>query len=198
MKYDIESIKKRKKVNHRVKKIVFIFIIIMLYNVTLLYVSYIDKFETPNFYLYKAYNITTTSMLPTIKVDDVIIIKKCKKETDIKKGDIITYKIDGDVITHRVVEIIDHKDGSSLQFVTKGDNNNMEDTEYIFFDDIEGKLLIKIPCLGKIISGLKSGIVIILITLIVLIVYLNRIEAKEKSETRRKKKQIEDKLFLDK
>ena len=54
MKYDIESIKRRKDINTRIKKIIFIFLVIILYNVVLLYMSYIDKFDTPSFYIYKA------------------------------------------------------------------------------------------------------------------------------------------------
>lgn len=196
MKYDIDSIKKRKSINNRIKKIVFIFIIIMLYNITLLYMSYINKFETPSFYIYEAYVITTNSMEPELKKDDVIIIKKCKEE-DLKVGDIVTFKKEGEVITHRIVEI-DKVGNTEIQYITKGDNNNIEDDEYITYKDIEGIKVLRIPYLGKIVNSLKSGIIVILIVLIFLVLYLNKIEMKEKSEMRREKKRIEDKKFLDK
>lgn len=196
MKYDIDSIKKRKCINNRIKKIVFIFIIIMLYNITLLYMSYINKFETPSFYIYEAYVITTNSMEPELKKDDVIIIKKCKEE-DLKVGDIVTFKKEGEVITHRIVEI-DKVGNTEIQYITKGDNNNIEDDEYITYKDIEGIKVLRIPYLGKIVNSLKSGIIVILIVLIFLVLYLNKIEMKEKSEMRREKKRIEDKKFLDK
>ncbi len=195
MKYDIDSIKRRKIINNRIKKIVFIFIIIMLYNITLLYISYIDKFETPSFYVYEAYMIDTTSMEPTLNKNDVIIIKKCKEE-NLKKGDIITYKINGEIITHRIVEIVQEEITGTNQYITKGDNNNVEDEYYILFSEIEGKMIIKIPGLGNVVDILKNGIVIILVILIFLIIYLNRVEMKEKSEARREKKRIEDKKFM--
>lgn len=195
MKYDIDSIKKRKIINNRIKKIVFIFIIIMLYNITLLYISYIDKFETPSFYVYEAYMIDTTSMEPTLNKNDVIIIKKCKEE-NLKKGDIITYKINGEIITHRIVEIVQEEITGTNQYITKGDNNNVEDEDYILFSEIEGKMIIKIPGLGNVVDILKNGIVIILVILIFLIIYLNRVEMKEKSEARREKKRIEDKKIM--
>ncbi len=195
MKYDIDSIKRRKIMNNRIKKIVFIFIIIMLYNITLLYISYIDKFETPSFYVYEAYMIDTTSMEPTLNKNDVIIIKKCKEE-NLKKGDIITYKINGEIITHRIVEIVQEEITGTNQYITKGDNNNVEDEDYILFSEIEGKMIIKIPGLGNVVDILKNGIVIILVILIFLIIYLNRVEMKEKSEARREKKRIEDKKFM--
>lgn len=193
MKYDIDSIKKRKEINNRIKKIIFIFLVIMLYNIVLLYMSYIDKFDTPQFYIYKAYIISTESMQPTLNKGDVIIIKKTKKE-DLKENDIITYKDKGEIITHRIVEI----KPNGNKYITKGDNNISKDEQSLSFEDIEGKLVLKIPHLGNMVAGLKNGIVIILTILIFLIIHLNRIGMKEKSETRRMKKKIEDEKFLGK
>lgn len=193
MKYDIDSIKKRKEINNRIKKIIFIFLVIMLYNIVLLYMSYIDKFDTPQFYIYKAYIISTESMQPTLNKGDVIIIKKAKKE-DLKENDIITYKDKGEIITHRIVEI----KPNGNKYITKGDNNIAKDEQSLSFEDIEGKLVLKIPHLGNMVAELKNGIVIILTILIFLIIHLNRIGMKEKSETRRMKKKIEDEKFLGK
>ena len=157
--------------------------------------SYIDKFDTPSFYIYKAYLISTESMEPEIKKGDAIIIKKVD-EDQLRVNDIITFKTDEEVITHRIVQIND--DGMEKTYVTKGDNNNVEDPEVLTYEEIEGKQIIEIPGLGKIIAGLKNGIVIILVVLIGLIMYLNRIEMKEKSEARREKKRIEDEKFMGK
>lgn len=195
MKYDIESIKRRKDINTRIKKIIFIFLVIILYNVVLLYMSYIDKFDTPSFYIYKAYLISTESMEPELKKGDAIIIKKVS-EDQLRVNDIVTFKINGEIITHRIVRIDDVN--SEKFYITKGDNNNVEDSDELRFSDIEGKQIIKIPHLGNIVAGLKNGIVIILVVLIALIMYLNRIEMKEKSEARREKKKIEDEKFMGK
>ena len=64
--------------------------------------SYVDKYETPSFYIYKAYGITTSSMDPKIKKGDVIIIKRCNQD-DLKVGDIIT-KID-DIDINKMSEL---------------------------------------------------------------------------------------------
>jgi len=194
MKYDIESIKRRKDINTRIKKIIFIFLVIILYNVVLLYMSYIDKFDTPSFYIYKAYLISTESMEPELKKGDAIIKKVA--EDQLRVNDIVTFKINGEIITHRIVRIDDVN--SEKFYITKGDNNNVEDSDELRFSDIEGKKIIKIPHLGNIVAGLKNGIVIILVVLIALIMYLNRIEMKEKSEARREKKKIEDEKFMGK
>lgn len=195
MKYDIESIKRRKDINTRIKKIIFIFLVIILYNVVLLYMSYIDKFDTPSFYIYKAYLISTESMEPELKKGDAIIIKKVA-EDQLRINDIVTFKINGEIITHRIVRI--DEVNSEKFYITKGDNNNVEDSDELRFSDIEGKQIIKIPHLGNIVAGLKNGIVIILVVLIALIMYLNKIEMKEKSEARREKKKIEDEKFMGK
>ena len=189
MKYDIEDIQKRKELHARIRKLVYIFLVIILYNIVLLYMSYIDKFDTPSFYIYKAYVITTNSMEPELKKDDVVVIKKAKAD-NLKQGDIVNFKKNGETITHRIVQIDDIEDGKL--YITKGDNNNVQDEQGLRFDQIEGKLVIKIPQLGKMVASFKNGIIIVLVLLISAIIYLNRITAKERSNIRRAKKKLED------
>lgn len=193
MKYDIDDIQKRKELHARIRKLVYIFLVIILYNIVLLYMSYIDKFDTPSFYIYKAYVITTNSMEPELKKDDVVVIKKAKAY-NLKQGDIITFKQNGETITHRIVQIDDIEDGKL--YITKGDNNNVQDEQGLRFDQIEGKLVIKIPQLGKMVASFKNGIIIVLVLLISAIIYLNRITAKERSNIRRAKKKLEDNKYI--
>lgn len=193
MKYDIDDIQKRKELHARIRKLIYIFLVIILYNIVLLYMSYIDKFDTPSFYIYKAYVITTNSMEPELKKDDVVVIKKAKAD-NLKQGDIITFKQNGETITHRIVQIDDIEDGKL--YITKGDNNNVQDEQGLRFDQIEGKLVIKIPQLGKMVASFKNGIIIVLVLLISAIIYLNRITAKERSNIRRAKKKLEDNKYI--
>lgn len=193
MKYDIDDIQKRKELHARIRKLVYIFLVIILYNIVLLYMSYIDKFDTPSFYIYKAYVITTNSMEPELKKDDVVVIKKAKAD-NLKQGDIITFKQNGETITHRIVQIDDIEDGKL--YITKGDNNNVQDEQGLRFDQIEGKLVIKIPQLGKMVASFNNGIIIVLVLLISAIIYLNRITAKERSNIRRAKKKLEDNKYI--
>ena len=51
MKYDIDSIKKRKENEKKFKKIFYIILIIVIYNLILLTISYTNKFE--NFTLFR-------------------------------------------------------------------------------------------------------------------------------------------------
>ena len=188
MKYDIESIQRRKNIHNRIKKIIFIFLILIIYNIVLIYASYASRENTVSFFSYKAYVISTTSMEPELNKGDVTIVKKVA-EKDLKVGDIITFKIHNNIITHRILSI---EDGV---YTTKGDNNNIEDSEKITYADIEGRQILKIPYLGNFVGLMKNGIIIILTILIFLIFYLNKIQSKQKSEVRREKKKIADEEF---
>lgn len=187
MKYDIESINKRKENVKIAKKVIEVIAIILIYNIILIVISSANKVNVINLFGYKSYIIKTNSMEPTININDVVITKKVEKQ-DIKIGDVITFLQDGEVITHRITQISENG-----EYSTKGDNNNIEDTFKITYENIEGKQILIIPYLGKIVQLLDNKIVFLIITLIVLICMLMTIQNQEKREYRREKKKIEDK-----
>ncbi len=85
-------------------------------------------------------SVQSDSMLPTMKTGDLIIVK----ETDLyslKVGDVITFYsiVDGRriLVTHRITEINEFENTRS--FVTKGDNNPVEDSLPAYASDIVGK-----------------------------------------------------------
>lgn len=186
MKYDLESINRRKENVKIAKKVIEIIAIILVYNIILIAISSANKINIINIFGYKSYIIKTNSMEPTISINDVVIAKKVEKEK-IKTGDVITFLQNGEVITHRITKIDENGD-----YTTKGDNNNIEDTFKITFDNIEGKHILTIPYLGKIVQALDNQIVFLIITLIVLIFIFITIQNQEKRENRREKKKIED------
>ena len=186
MKYDLESINKRKENVKIAKKVIEIIAIILIYNVILIAISSANKMNIINIFGYKSYIIKTNSMEPTIGINDVVIAKKVEKK-EIKKGDVITFLQDGEVVTHRITQI--DEEGN---YTTKGDNNNIEDTFKITYDNIEGKHILTIPFLGAIVLALDNKIVFLIITLIVLIFMFITILNEEKRENRREKKKIED------
>ncbi len=77
--------------------------------------------------------VETGSMRDKINVGDYILIHK---QSNYKVNDIVTYKINESYITHRIVEIDEDK------IITKGDANNVEDSE-ITKEDIIGKVIVK-------------------------------------------------------
>jgi len=126
-------------------------------------------------------------MEPTISINDVIIAKKVEKEK-ITVGDVITFLQDGEVITHRITKIAENG-----EYTTKGDNNNIEDIFKTTYENIEGKHIVTIPYLGKLVQILDNKIVFLIITLVALIFIFFMIQNQEKRDNRREKKKIEDK-----
>ena len=188
MKYDVESINKRKEKEKIVKRIIEIIAIILIYNIILIIISSINGKDF-SILGYKAYIVNTNSMEPTIEVGDIVIIKKVKAEK-LNQGDVITFAQEGEVITHRITKI--ETEEKSTQYVTKGDNNNTEDTLKIKYEDIIGKEILTIPQLGKVMQLLDSKIILLIIILIILICAFVKIQKKEKLENRREKKKIEE------
>ncbi len=187
MKYDVESINKRKNKTKTIKKIVEIIAIILIYNIILIIVSSING-KNFNILGYKAYIVTTDSMQPSINAGDIVIVKNGKKDK-IGQGDVITFNQNDEVITHRVIKNITEE--NNVEYITKGDNNNTEDTFKVKYDDVIGKMVITIPYLGKIISILDNKIIILILLLVILIIIFIKIEKNEKLENRREKKKIE-------
>ena len=131
MKYDIESIEKRKKNEKIFRNILKIILIILLYNIILLGISTMDNNEGSGICGLKSYIITTSSMEPDIKTGDVVICQKTDAK-DLKEGDVITFNKNGEVITHRIIKI--ETNDEINYYITKGDNNTLEDNEKV--DDI--------------------------------------------------------------
>ena len=103
-------------------------------------------------------SVQSDSMVPTFKTGDLIIIKKCNTSS-LKEGDIITFHtiIQNQYVlnTHRISKIEEF--GSVRTFITKGDNNLIEDTHIIADGDIVGKYVGKLPGFGKLIDFISSS-----------------------------------------
>ena len=132
------------------------------------------KNENPPFALY---TIISPSMEPNINVYDVVFVKKTNLKK-LKKGDIITFYstntfFGNTPITHRIVEIISMPDGT-INYRVKGDANSVADEEKVLQENIIGKVLFKIPKLGKIqyyLASKKGWIIAILIPSLLILGY---------------------------
>lgn len=125
-------------------------LVLAVYFADLLYNISHGNSKTP---LFDAYVIVSPSMVPTIKIDDAIVVKREDGEK-LDIGDIITFSsIDpsypGLTVTHRIVGKEKSSTGKYL-FRTKGDNNNIMDPSIVEEDNIYGKVILKIPKLGVI------------------------------------------------
>ncbi|WP_162148678.1 signal peptidase I [Clostridium bornimense] len=123
---------------------------------------------------YRSYVIVTPSMKPTINPGDMIFVKKTDADK-LEKGDIITFNKDNIVATHRIEEISDDS------IITKGDNNNLEDTP-INKSDVIGKFVFSIPKIGYIISFAISPIGLVTMGSIIVFIFIYDFIFREKKQ----------------
>ena len=97
---------------------------------------------------YQSIVIGSNSMIPFMKKGDVVIMERLKstEKKNIKKGDIILFKHDKQIISHRVYRKVmrdNHK-----YYITKGDNNAQVDAGATIEDDVMGVVKFRIKNIG--------------------------------------------------
>ena len=119
--------------------------------------------------VFNAYVVLSGSMLPQIKVKDIVVTKKISEDR-LDIGDIITFispdpRFGGISITHRIVDKYYDDSNGMYTYRTKGDANNITDTSPITNDDILGKVILRIPKLGYIqdILASKGGLIVLVL-----------------------------------
>lgn len=159
----------------------FTFIIVIL-SIMLIFYSYIQlnilKQEYNTFFGFSIFNISSGSMKETIQIDDIIIIKE---ENRLNKGDIITFFQDDQIITHRIIEILD--DGN---FITKGDANNSKDSK-VYKQNVIGKVVKIIPRGGVWIKVFSDSKVITCICITLIFIGIT-IKNNKKEDTKKRKR----------
>lgn len=137
-----------------------------------------EKNPTVNIPKFGLYTIISPSMEPNVRVYDVVVDLNVFNQNDIKKGDIITFVSNSNVskgltVTHRVVDIISNENGTK-SYITKGDNNLKADQATVNINDVLGKVLFKIPQLGRVqflIADKFGWLLVILIPSLGVIIY---------------------------
>lgn len=108
-------------------------IISIIFFLTILILKFFIQEKTIQPFGISILEISSNSMNPTLYKGDKIIIKK---QEEYEEGDIITYiSKENNCITHRIVKKYENV------FITKGDNNNIEDNEQIKKEQILGKVI---------------------------------------------------------
>ena len=194
MEYDVEKISNKIK-NKRMTKKIFKYIILNIL-IILFIINLILSFEE-NTHIFGIYmfNIVSESMEPTLKINDVVVVKKCEA-TQLQKGDIITFQQDGRTISHRILDIT--KDKNIIKFRTKGDNNEIPDSDLVPESQVYGKVVFSIKKIGKIICYIQNIRGLINIVFFVIIVYiLVSLRDKQKNTRKMKRKKYEIKKIRD-
>lgn len=174
---------KIKKIFSFIWQIASYIVLFMLFFVVLFLIFYIGSNivarKTNTHPLISIFTIVSPSMEPTIMTNDIIVDFRVKNQSDLKEEDVITFYSDtldtgGYTVTHRIKYIT-----SNLEYITKGDNNQVNDAGTVKFNNIVGRVKYIIPKAGLIYAfvGSPTGwIVLILIpTLLIVISDLNKI-----------------------
>ncbi|WP_050637368.1 signal peptidase I [Candidatus Stoquefichus sp. SB1] len=119
--------------------------------------------ETAGILGYNYKTVLTGSMEPVIPVGSIVITKE---QSSYEMEDIISFQEEGSVITHRIISI------DRERYITKGDANNVADTEEVQQKQILGKVILTIPLLGYLVMWLMSPVGIISLFIIMGIWYI--------------------------
>lgn len=168
------------------KKIISIIILIILITIlfvsgTILIDSYLYPDEVPSFFGWKPFIVLSGSMETQISAGDIVVVKEIDTQ-NLKKGDIIAFKEDDVVITHRIDEV-EEKDGQ-VQYITKGDNNKTQDIGSVLPNQIEGVFKFKISRLGNLAMFVQTplGMIVCLSIPIIIIILLQTADSKKEKE----------------
>jgi signal peptidase len=122
---------------------------------------------------FRILSVISGSMEPTIKTGSLIVVKPAD---EYKQGDIITFrstdaKQEKDNTTHRI-SAVEEVDGF-VEYKTKGDANEVEDSDKVKLSQIIGKHLFSINYLGFILLYIKTlpGLLILIMVPATIIIY---------------------------
>lgn len=121
--------------------------------ITIILVSSTKSDKIFNITKFRMYTILTGSMMPKYNPGDVVLVAKTNLDK-LDNNDVITFKINENTVTHRIVQKTDEG------FITKGDNNNVNDLEVITKEKILGKVIFKIPKIGFILQILSTPYIV--------------------------------------
>ena len=148
-----------KKVLKVVLNVIVWIVLILALLITIMVFSSGRNNGVANLLGYIPMTVESDSMKPTFSKDDLIICKEVDDIYDLKEGDVITFWtiIDGKKVknTHRIVTV--NKFEGTRSFVTRGDNNNQDDTLPAYAGDIIGKWTdVKLNGFGKVMNFLRT------------------------------------------
>lgn len=103
---------------------------------------------------FQLFTVLSGSMEPELPVGSVIYVRPVEAQ-DIRVRDVITFRLEnGANATHRVVEVMDG--GGDLQFRTKGDANPIDDAEPVSAEQLIGRPVFHVPCLGYLVTYMQT------------------------------------------
>lgn len=168
--------RKNKKIeNKKTKQIIKIFIIILIiYNILSVF-----NYDF-NFFGIIIMNVKRNQEQENLKEDTIIIAKKTKE--DLQIGDLVVVNISDSTYFHRIINI------ENDYITTKGDGNFKDDNILFEKQDVQYKVMLKIPYLGIVFKIADNKIFSVIICVILVMYYTYSKKIDKKNLIRRRKK----------
>lgn len=149
--------RKNKQHKHIMKCVIGMLVVTFVLIVSLLVVTV----KTPRtVFGYTMFTVLSDSMKDELPRGTFIVTKPVKDPKQLAIDDIITfYDSSKIVITHRIIGIYQ---GETILFQTQGTNNPVPDLEMVKPDAIIGKVFIRMPIFGKIITFISINWIILI------------------------------------
>ncbi len=126
-----------------------------------------------------AYVVSSGSMIPTLNVGDIIVVKDKGSFQTLQVGDIIVFHNptgDGRIIVHRIYSMSTDQYGVAIY--TKGDNNPAPDAWVVRESHYIGKVIFTLPYLGKVASIIQPPLNYILICFFIVLIFVLELKRK--------------------
>ena len=173
----------------------------LIFGLTILIILAASVFSVPKLFGFQPFVVLSSSMEPVIETGSVLFTNT--KDTDVEINDIVTYQLNIEnkelLVTHRIIDI---QDGL---YITKGDNNDVQDMVPLSNEQIIGTYAFHIPKVGYYISNVDQKVIIIAIGWIILLnifsIALNFItddEDDEEEEEENNKKETKTEAYVSK
>ena len=177
--------------------IIVILLPILFVNSVIIINSIMNPDKIPSFFGWKPFIVLSGSMESEIFPGDLAIVKDIGTE-EFKVNDVIAFRSEDIVVTHRIIEI--KNENGAIKYKTKGDNNNSQDVGDVLPEQVEGLYKFKISKLGNLAMFMQTptGIISCLSIPLLLLVLLHMKEIKEDrkylNEKVNKQKQMEQEI----
>lgn len=156
--------------------ICWMLVVILVLTLIVFFISRING-STPSVFGYSIYRVSSGSMEPELMVGDVILGKEVSDATEIKAGDIVTYKgsggMSGELITHEVIVAPTMEDGK-LMLQTQGVANDIPD-EPIEADRVVSVMVMKLPFMNKFYNFFLSPWGLLIIIGLIILVFIDEL-----------------------
>ena len=168
-----KKLMKKKKRMKRISSIVSGILMVLLISVASVVVFTKISGGEPQLFGYQLKTVLSGSMEPGILTGSIIAVKPAEDKTNFKKGDVITFQEEENIlITHRITEVV--KSGDSVLYRTKGDNNNAEDMNPVMAENVVAQYTgFTMPYVGYFnnFASSKNGAFLLIIPGLLLLLY---------------------------